>query len=99
MRHGLDGNQALGPALAVPAAANQAVDADHLVAGSRQVEGGCPAEVAVHPQHDDRLLPHGPTGMLPRRIEIVMRAPGRPGAGTGLSARYMSQMGDAGLST
>src|SRR5438094_1198690 len=72
--HRLDRNQALGSALAVPAAANQAVDADDVMPGRGKMERGGPTEIAVDPEHDDGFLTHRRTRMVAREHEISMRA-------------------------
>src|SRR4029077_3181908 len=65
LRHGFDRDQALGAALAIPTPPDQAVDPDDIMPGLREVKRGRPAEVAVHPQHNDRLLSQTP-GFSPR---------------------------------
>src|SRR5207247_11061130 len=73
LAHRLDGNQALRAALAVPAAADQAVDADHVMPGSREMQRGSPTEIAVDPEDDDGFLTHQRTRMLAREHEMSMR--------------------------
>ena len=67
LRHAADRHQAPGAAFTIPAPANQAVEANNVVAGGREMEGGRPAEVTVHPQHDDPCTLHGSTRDATRR--------------------------------
>jgi hypothetical protein len=72
-RHRADRGQALRTAFAVPAPPHQAVDADDIMPGLGEVKGGRPAQVPIHPQHDDALLSQ--TGaMLAPKDERTVRA-------------------------
>src|SRR5439155_20704587 len=78
--HRLERDQALGATLAVPSPAHQAVDADNVVPGLGQVKRGRPAEVAVHPKHNDGLFAHAASRMLALKDENSMIANTKTGS-------------------
>src|ERR1019366_9011599 len=56
--HGRDGYERRGPALEIPATANEIVHRDHAVALAGQVHRLRPAEIAVRAEHDHRSIAH-----------------------------------------